>query len=215
MSKPEEFGYGFSEESRGGPLPVDWTVTAQLWSVDAKGEVIEEVGHTGIYLKKIDAEHQPHIGLKPPDRRGFYRFDLRIESEGKTIGSYSSYFKLVPPSWRPRLKLDRTTAQPGQRILSRLENLGSDVITYGEEFFVQRRVEGRWSSARDLLGEGVWALWLGILDAGGYGQCNGLRLPDDTRPGQYRIVKDVSRASDDRHGKAYFLAAPFRVLGAR
>ena len=38
MSKPEEFGYGFSEENYGGPVRVDWTVTAQLWSVDAEGD---------------------------------------------------------------------------------------------------------------------------------------------------------------------------------
>jgi len=215
MTKPEEFGYGFFKENRGGPVPVNWTVTAQLWSIDAEGEATEEVGHTGIYLKTIDAEHQPFIGLKPPHRQGFYRFDLQFESRGTTIGSYSSYFKLVPPSWRPRLKLNRTTARPGQQILSRLENLGSDVITYGEEFFVQRRVDGRWSSARDLLGEGVWALWLGILEAGGYGRCSALRLPDDTKPGQYRIVKDISRANGDRPSNVDFVAAPFKVLGVR
>ena len=212
MSKPGSFGYGFFEENYGGPVPVDWTVTAQFWAVDADGDALDEVGHTGLFLKTIDAEHQRHIGLKPPDRRGFYRFDLRIESEGKTIGSYSSYFKLVPPSWRPRLKLDRTTARPGQLIVSRLENLGSELISYGEEFFVQRRIKGRWSSARDVFGEGIWALWLGILDGGAIGRCSALHLPADTKPGRYRIVKNVGRLSGGQRDKAHFVVAPFRVV---
>lgn len=216
MSKPEEFGYGFSEENYGGPVRVDWTVTAQLWSVDAEGNAIEEVGHTGIYLKKIDAEHQPFIGLRPPARRGFYRFDLQFESRGTTIGSYATYFKLVPPSWRPRLKLDRTTARPGQRILGRLENLGSEEVTYGAEFFVQRWQGEYWKSASKLLGgEVIWPLRLDLLDAGGTGGCSALRLPAATKPGRYRIIKDVTRPSRGRGGKVYFVAAPFRVPGSR
>lgn len=66
MSIPGEFGYGFSERNYAGPVPVDWTVTARLWAVDGEGATIEEVGHTGRFLKVIDADHQPHIGLTPP-----------------------------------------------------------------------------------------------------------------------------------------------------
>jgi hypothetical protein len=212
MSRPEEFGYGFSEENHGGPVEVDWTVTAQLWAVDSEGATLEEVGHTGLYLETIDAAHQPHIGLRPPDRRGFYRFDLNFESGGMTIGSYSTYFKLVRPTWRPRLKLDRTIARPGQRVLSRLENLGSDPIEYGEEFSVQRREGGRWNSARELLGEGAWLLWAGGLSAGGIGRCNALRLPADTAAGRYRIVKDITRPNGGRRGKVFYVVAPFRVV---
>lgn len=212
MSKPEKFGYGFSEDDYRGPVRVDWTVTAQLWAVGREGRAVEEVGHTGRYLKTIDAAYQPHIDLRPPDRRGFYRFDLRIQSEGTTIGSYSAYFKLVRPSWRPRLKLNRTVARPGQRVLSRLENLGSELIEYGEEFSVQRREGGRWRSAMDLLGRGGWLLWAGGLSAGGIGQCSALRLPADTAPGRYRIVKDISRPGGGRHGKVFSVTAPFRVV---
>jgi hypothetical protein len=88
------------------------------------------------------------------------------------------------------------------------------VITYGEEFFVQRRIEGRWSKARGLLGGGVWALWLGILDGGGIGRCSALRLPADTKAGRYRIVKDVSRLSRVRRDQPHFVVAPFRVVAS-
>lgn len=70
MLRPEEFGYGFFEENYDGPVQVDWTVVAQLWAIDSEGDAIEEVGHTGRFLKTIDAAHQPHIGLTPPNRRG-------------------------------------------------------------------------------------------------------------------------------------------------
>lgn len=212
MPRPQEFGYGFSEDNYDGPVRVDWTVTAQLWSVDAQGSTIEEVGHSRRLLKVIDAAHQQHIGLTPPNRRGFYRFDLQFEFNGEIIGSYSAYLKLVPPSWRARLALSRTVAHPGQMVLSRVENLGSEQVNFGEAFSVQRLEHGSWTKATGLGPEG-WLMWLGILGPGGIGQCSALRLPKDVAPGRYRIVKEVGRGAWPK-GKGTILRAPFEVIAS-
>jgi hypothetical protein len=213
MPKPEEFGYGFSEDDDAGPVPVDWTVTAQLWAVDGEGGTIEEVGHKGRLLKAIDAAHQPYIGLTPPDRRGFYRFDIRFSSHGREIGSYSSYLALVKPEWRARLKLNRTISHPGERILSRVESLGSETVGYGEPFRVQREEKGSWVPTRGLV-KGGWFEWAGFLEPGGIGQCNALDLPADIAPGRYRIVKDVNRPRGLRTTMPVTLTAPFRVVSS-
>jgi hypothetical protein len=213
MSKPEEFGYGFSERDYAGPVPVDWTVTAQLWAVDGEGGTIEEVGHAGRFLKAIDAARQPYISLTPPNRRGFYRFDIRFSSHGREIGSYSSYLELVRPEWRARLKLNRTIAHPGERILSRVESLGSETVGYGEPFSVQREEKGSWAPTRGLV-KGGWFDWAGFLEPGGIGQCNELDLPADIAPGRYRIVKDVNRPRGPRKTIPVVLTAPFQVISS-
>jgi hypothetical protein len=213
MSKPEEFGYGFSEDDYAGPVPVDWTVTAQLWAVDSDGSAIEEVGHTGRFLKAIDAVHQAYIGLTPPDRRGFYRFDIRFTSHGREIRSYSSYLALVKPEWRARLKLNRTIAHPGERILSRVESLGSETVGYGEPFSVQREEKGSWVPTLGLV-KGGWFDWAGFLEPGGIGRCNALDLPADVAPGRYRIVKEVNRPKGPRTAALVTLTAPFTVVSS-
>ena len=204
------FGYGFSEDNFRGPARVHWTVTAQLWALDGEGNAVEEVAHTGLSLPKIDAAHQKNIGLTPPDRLGFYRFDLEIWSRGRELGSWSSYLTVVRPSWRVRLAVDRAVVHPGQRVLARLENLGTAEVGYGEYFKVARRREGGWSAAPGLTQE-FWEEWAGGILPGGFGTCNAVNLPDDVAPGRYRIVKYVTRGIGVGDGNPERVAVPFTV----
>jgi len=214
MSEPYPFGYGFSERRYDGSLPLDWTVSAQLWAIDRRGSDLEEVDRDELFIGRLSAASQPKIEVHPPeDRRGFYRFDMQIVgSEGREIASYSAHFKVVQPSWRPRLRLNRTVVRAGERLLARLENLGSRTVSYGESFGVERRDGGTWTPARDLL-RGRWLMWLGLLGPGGSGKCNSLSIPPDTPPGSYRIVKGVG---SDRwpKGREERLVAPFKVVEA-
>jgi hypothetical protein len=122
-------------------------VTATLWALGPDGKPTHEVAHTRHFLEAIDAADQPHIGLTPPDQLGFYHFDLRIQSRGRTLGSHSSYFMLVRPSWRPTLHLARRFVHAGQTIQGRVENLGTERVSHGEEQFVQRRTAAGWVGA--------------------------------------------------------------------
>lgn len=71
-----------------------------------------------------------------------------------------------------RLSLSQHSARPGQRILSRVENFGSETLSYGEEFSVQRFDAGRWMPAPELVEQEAWFAWLGYLGAGGSGRCS-------------------------------------------
>jgi hypothetical protein len=211
MPRPEGFGYSFSEHEYSGTVLLDWTVAAQLWAVDGTGTAFRQVDHDELRIGRLSAARQPRIELQPElGKRGFYRFDMQItDRTGKVLGSYSAYFKVVRPSWQVRLGLTRDKVRPGQRILGRLENYGSETVEYGEPFGVQRFEQGRWVSQPDLSPQG-WLMWAGFLGPGGTGLCNALNLPPDTRPGRYRLVKGVEPGP---RGASSILTAPFEVAG--
>lgn len=210
MPEPSSFGYGFSEDNYDGVVRLDWTVTARLWTANKKGTVLREVDQKELFIGDLDAAHQPQIEVNPPSgRRGFYRFDMQImDRSGKTIGAFGAYFKVVRPSWRPRLALNRNILRPGQRMLMRVENYGSETVIYGESFRVQRFEDGTWVPAEDLTPK-LWLLWLGGSGPGGTGRCSALSLRSDTPPGHYRIVKMVKGRPD---GGPTRLTAGFDVI---
>ena len=211
MSSPGGFGYGFSEHNYGGTVLLDWTVTAELWAVDRQGNARKEMDSEELFIHRLDAANQPHIEVEPPEgRRGFYRFDMQISNQaGKTLGSYSAYFKVVRPYLKVDLGLARDTVHPGDRVFSRLENYGSESVTYGESFWVQRLESGRWVNQPELTPH-FWFAWLGFLPPGGTGLCNSFVLPTNAAPGRYRVVKSIGMERGGRR-KGKVLRAPFTV----
>lgn len=212
MSKSVPFGYVFSESDYSGDVHLDWTVTAQLWVVDMHGAPLREVDDDKLLIGRLNSANDPSIEVDPPQNRlGFYRFDMQIKTKsGEVIGSYGAYFKVVRPSWRPKLRLSRDFLRAGERLLIRVENHGSEEVSFGEAFGVQRLEEGRWTYLPDLPGH-RWRMWLALLGAGNAGRCSALSLPADLPAGSYRIVKGVGtyRYPDGKHRQ---LAAPFEVI---
>lgn len=193
LPEPRGFGYGFSEHNYSGTVRLDWTITAELWAVDKRGTAYRQVDSVELFIGRLDAAHQPRIEVEPPtNRRGFYRFSMRIESAaGETVGLFGAYFKVVRPYWSVKLGLARDALHPGERVFSRLENFGSQTASYGEPFSVERFDGANWVRQADLLGRGGWLIWGGILGPGETGLCNSFRLPDDVSAGLYRVVKSV------------------------
>jgi hypothetical protein len=190
VNRPGKVGYRFSETSSPNPVFVHWTVTETLWAVDSHGGHAVEVGHTGAVVNSINLQHEVRIALAPPARTGFYRLDLRIIAKGKTIGTYSSYMKQVPESWKARLQVEHRVVPAGGRVVWRLGNLGTEPISFGGEPTVQRLEDGAWSHVHGV-DEGISLLLLFSLWAGGESGCSSLHLPADLAPGRYRLVEGV------------------------
>jgi hypothetical protein len=77
----------------------------------------------------LDAADQPGIYLGPPPTRGFYRFDIQFtDRNGVLLGFYGAYLKLARPFWKVRLGLNRRRFHPGERVLSRIENVGTETV---------------------------------------------------------------------------------------
>lgn len=214
MPRPLPIGFGFSERNyTGGGVLLNWTVTAQLWAVDRRGRAFREVGADKLFIGRLDVADQPSIEVDPlKGRRGFYRFDMQIMNQaGEVLGSYSTYFKIARPTWRPKLRLSQDVVQPGQQLLIRLENHGSETVSFRRSFWVSRFEDGRWTHVRDLSHPRSILRRL-HLSPGGTGGCAVLSLPADTPPSLYRVTR---RVGTDRYpdGKGEFLDAPFEVIG--
>jgi hypothetical protein len=213
MTKPESFGYRFSEENFEGTVRLDWRVTAQLWRLTRGGRPVEEVDRGELSIGRLDFAEQPGLFLNPPGRRGFYRFDIQFwDGDGVQLGAYGAYFRIMDSFWRPLLGLNGRLFRPRQLVLSRVENIGTEWASFGEAFGVQRWQGKEWTPAPELAPDG-WALWLGGVGPGGAGRCSALRLPPDVEPGRYRIVKEIYRGFDPRRSRRYFLVQNFRVAG--
>jgi hypothetical protein len=212
MSRPERFGFGFSEHNYTGTVRLDWTVTAQLWKVDGAGTPIAEIDHGRLFIGRLNAAHQPNLSLGPPSSRGFYRFDIQFtDRSGTVLGSFGAYFKLVRPFWKARLGLSRRKPRQGQRVLSRVENLGTETVYFGEDFRIQKKEGGTWVQIPNPT-QRFWFRWLGGVGPGSSGRCSMLHLPDDFPPGHYRIVKEVGTFPWPRGGNARYLVAPMEVV---
>jgi hypothetical protein len=207
------FGYEFSAVNYGETVRLDWTVTAELWVIDRRGAALREVDDGRLFIGRLNAADEPSVKVSPPgNRRGVYRFEMRIANKsGKVIGSYGAYFRVVlRRSWRPRLRLTRDVLRAGERLLMRVENHGSEPVGFGAEFGVQRLEGDAWVTAPGLA-EGPWIRRLWRLGGGGVGGCGALALPSDTPPGQYRITKGVLSSRSPGSKRAQ-LTAPFVVV---
>jgi hypothetical protein len=211
LTSAQSVGYGFSERNFDGTVRLNWTLNAQMWALGRGGRPAREVDSESLYIDRLDAADQPHLELEPASKRGFYRFDIQfIDRSGAQLGAYGFYVKVVRPVWRVKLGLQRHRYRPGQLVLSRLENFGTEAMSYGEGFAVQRFDAGRWIASPELTPDGE-LLWLGVSPPGYVGICNAVSLPKDLEPGRYRVVKQVSRLGNSRHAHDYRVVAPFSV----
>lgn len=210
----ESYGYRLGIENYGEQTPLHWTLSARMMRVDEAGRPVREVDRKTVRVRTISDGEERRVYLTPSRRPGFYRYDLKITSRGGAeLAHYEKYVRVIPISWRVRLGLAKRRVRPGQRVLSRVENLGSATASYGENFGVQRQVGGRWIKPPKL-SIGTWLAWLGAVGAGAAGRCSVLGLPADLPDGRYRIIKWVHRTPEGRlSGRWVRLVAPFEVVG--
>lgn len=214
--RPDQFGYGFSDVGfeRNPPVeatPLDWTVAAQLWSLDSAGTPTEEIDQRQIDIGRLDNAYQPHLNLSIPHVVDLYRYDIQFsDHDGNRLGSYSQYLRVVPEMVKVRLGINRRRFRPGQMIATRPEVLGTNWVTYGESFEVERMSNGHWHLDPALTPR-EWLTWSGSAGLGGAGRCSPFKVPIDTPPGRYRVKKPVSAEVGRTHRLPLTLTARFSV----
>ncbi|HEV7770464.1 MAG TPA: hypothetical protein VGO66_07375 [Solirubrobacterales bacterium] len=204
-------GFWLHSENYSGHTPLHWALRNRIRAVDAAGSPGKVLSRGKQRVRLINAAREVKLFLEPPRAPGFYRYEVEIaDFDGKHLATYSSYLRVERKLWDPRLGLSGNQFHPGDQVLSRVENFGTEPIVSGEEFRLQRYVGGAWFHRRIPDRDG-WLLWLGYTSAGGSGRCTPLSLPLSFPPGQYRIVKEVGWGSWPDGGPPQFLAAPFEV----
>jgi hypothetical protein len=209
----QSFGFELHSENYAGRTPLRWTLRAQMFVVGRDGATGREVDRLELEVRTISSGDEVELYLDPLRRAGFYRYDFEIvDGEGRVLGSYGEYLKVFARSyWKPRLGLAKRSFRPGELVLSRVENFGTEWVYYAESFSVQRLEGKAWGVVPDVTRR-RWARWLGIIGPGVSGRCNSLSLPDDFPAGRYRIVKAVGPHPWPRGQRSYRLTAPFTVI---
>jgi len=187
----------------------DWRIKARMLALDEQGAVVEEVSHDKTGPGQEGRGTNPQLRMRVGEEPGFYRLDLHVSNAGRHSGRYGFYIKAEPPHGEARLAIAGDRFRPGQRIGMRLENLGTERITYGLDGFLEREVRGEWTPVPD---EGAVPL-IGFQAQGGEaGSCFGYSLDPDLRPGHYRLVKEVSVHAEPQGYHDHLLTAEFQLV---
>jgi hypothetical protein len=211
----ESSGFWLHSDNFSGHTPLHWVLRDRIRTVDPSGVPGQVVAHSRTRVRLINAGREVKLFLQPPRQIGFYLYEIDIfEFGGKQLAHYSRYLKAEEPFWRAQFGLNGARFHAGQRVLSRVENLGTEPIEYGEEFGIQREVGAQWVHVRNPNRDG-WLLWAGFAGPGLAGRCSSLFLPRRFPAGQYRLVKPVEPPSEGPpNGKlTEYLTAPFQVVG--
>jgi hypothetical protein len=110
------------------------------------------------------------------------------------------------PPFRARLSTSRETITAGQHLYFRIENLGTERVTYGLGFRLARLDKGKW--IRVPTGPHLQPIL--SVPARSVGPCQRLGATKGSVAGKYRILKDVS-AMEGKRQRTRTLRAFFRV----
>jgi hypothetical protein len=208
------FGYRFSDGTYGIRKQVDlsWDVTTSLARVDRAGRPGRVVASENQYLGVIPDNEIGELSfwLDVPAGPALYRYDIefRDHTSGRVLGHYWEYLRVVRPRFRARIAVNRKEVHPGGTIYARVENPGTEWVSYGVAYEVQRREGGRW--VEQPLGVGGWILIGLAMGSGGSGSCMKYHVPVGAEPGLYRFVKEMARGFTGRRDRRY--TAAFRVF---
>jgi hypothetical protein len=155
---------------------------------------------------------ETRIGFRPSSQPGHYRYDLLFrDRSGKLLGRYHDYYSVVRRNPEARLVLDGTTFRVGDLVLEKIENPGTESLSYGAGSGRFERFEGStWTPLdfEDLFGfpNIVPAIGLGV-SPGWSSRCDflGFVVPQGMTPGLYRVIKSEP-------GARIYLAAEFTIL---
>jgi hypothetical protein len=188
-------GFGLSVPS-GNPdrlFELNWTITVQLSRVNRRGKIVRVVGSKGRTLRTISdrAFDGLDMSLPIPASVGIYKLQVTFSRlNGKRLGRYGQYIRVVAPSSSVRLVTRPASIDPGQSVRFWVENLGTEATSYDPAFTLERLMDGReWVDQP--LSITAWPRIRFGLGAGEAGACQFYTLPSATIPGQYRITKSV------------------------
>jgi hypothetical protein len=187
-----DFGYVFTKSELAKHVELGWTVEASLFSVNEMGARTGRVRRSHRYLKSTGK--LPEISLDVPQRVGFYLFYLEFRQGNKTLGSFGEYLRVLDPLIDVRLGLKHATYSPGDTLVSRLENIGTQDVAYGFGYAIEQLTPAGWLVVGPSRNPGPRSVR--VLPAGRAGECVSYRIPADMPEGHYRIGK-------------WFLVGPF------
>ncbi len=189
-----------------------WRLTLTFARVNGRGEVVRRLGlrhdRLGALGQALIAE--PRFGL--PRRPGLFRTTLLIRTaNGRELGEFGNYYRVVRPTVHARLVTERTVYRPGETVFARLENPGASFTLFGEEFAVEKLEGESWVPAPDVEDPLHMNLYFVAPGATG-GHCTVFPIPASTSPGHYRVSQEaVIGWPEEDHQRRPVLHAEFAI----
>ena len=191
-----------------------WTLGALLVKVDGKGRPVARVGRLLESVGRLRAVSGEDFHLEVPDEPGFYRFTVALlGASGKKLGQFGFYYRVVPSlGVTARLRLDNSAYRTETTVFARVENFGTDYVSYGVSYRIEHLEGGVWTMAPESPRGPVILIAL-ASPPGRSGRCSAFGIPGTMPPGRYRMVKEVGFVSWPEEGRAsQDLGAEFEVL---
>jgi hypothetical protein len=185
-----ELGYILSRSrtrNAGGPIFVDWLVTAKLARIDRRGGLRKKLGWRREHVTHVGRDDPTHLIFQPPRAPGFYRLEVVFRNGAqRRIGRFGEYIRVLRPSLNVRLSLNQSSFKPGDRVVPRLENYGAAYLFFGLIGAYYEHYDGvSWGLAS--FGNGPKpAIGLGI-GPGASASCWAVQIPENASPGRYRF----------------------------
>lgn len=121
-----------------GDLRLDWKVESELVRIDPHGRPREVAMRRVERVDGMAPGDKRSLGFRGSPRPGLYRYDISFAKGDDRLARYSDYYRVVRRSTDVRLALNGSTFQPGERILAKVENFGTELILYGVAFRLEQ-----------------------------------------------------------------------------
>lgn len=168
-----------------------WIVTTTFTAVNGNGHPFGPTRQSVQSVNSLNPSKGKSVEFKVSGKPAFYRIRVVFRNaSGEKLGSFGSYFRVVPPTRRAQLATNADGYRPEQTVFGRIENFGTLPAFYGVPYRIDRLEGEAWAIAPESP-NGPWILPLLISGPGLSGRCNGFWIPPTMPPGRYRMVKRV------------------------
>lgn len=166
-----------------------WTARTRLIEVGRHADHL--VKEASSRIGRVMEGDSRRVVVTSPIKAGLYRWETRFTTEsGKLLGRYGKNIRVVAPLFQAQVSFDKSTYHPGETLQPCLENLGTETVSYGAAYRIEREVNGTWEKVLPQ-GEGVWTL-IGYSNTPGTAASHwSVSLPSDLTAGKYRFVVDA------------------------
>ena len=173
------------------PRRLDWLVTAKMTEVNSRGMPVSRSRTKQTKVGRPGQNAFGDLSFAVSDDPAIHRVDIYFRNPGgKLLGRFGKYFRIMEPQSNVRLKLSATTYQPGDKLYARVENLGTEHVTYGVPYSIQWFDGESWLKAPQSP-SGPWIMPLWASPPGRSGNCNSFVIPADMPLGKYRVAKHL------------------------
>jgi Bacterial Ig-like domain len=173
------------------PRRLDWLVSVEMTRVSLKGTPVGGTQTKQVKIGRPGRNAFTDLSFSVPDDPAIYKVEIFFRNAGgRLLGRFGKYFRVMEPRSNVRLKLTSTSYKPGERIYARVENLGTEQVSYGVPYSIQVFDGTTWMRApQSPAGPWIMPLWLSA--PGRSGSCNSFGIPADMPVGRYRFVKPL------------------------